>query len=1404
MATDDLTKKIKELTRKIKQNPGDASLHLEIAVLYSQQQEPAKARRHLDQAQEIEPGSFDVAVARLKHLLNWGPPDDLRKEFALCLKRKDKAREFAELAIDSAIEIQSGWGLSIVTELALKKFPKDYPLRIAAAWSEQMREGHDKALDILAEGGAGFYDSAEALVRLGQAAQGIGDYETAVRSFWEVTELDIEPESIKWLAQAYSRLAETVLVFSRDRYSVAVALHYAAKGLHTYREDGAIWIQMAEACAAAGRSLEASNCLKKAIKIDQEHITGIPPLFYIAASAYPTPVTEEADRRPAARRIEVRIREHGESNEYEKIYLAHIYSMVGSRRRAEDLLDDALNEGLPNALIAGIAWAAAMRSELDDQARRILEIARKARENDEWTADFEERAAKQFEQPWQGRLVSSTPPKKSKPRADSPLERCTDLRGICQDFTGQVLDEGNLGFCGREDELARSRMVLSKPGNNSFIVVGPRGSGKTALIRELALKLSRSRKDTEYRRHIVSTNAQFLIAGTRYLGEWQTQVQNLCENISRLGDTALYIRDISNLIGVGRTSVDKADVTSLLAPYAESGQVTIIGEATKEELAATLQAAPHLTRIFDQIVLEEPDVAMMREILAAYAYVTREERGVEIGTAALERAYELTSRLVPYKSMPGAVTDFLDDLVDRALQSRKKVVRESDVTSLISESTGLQEVMFSDDVELDIDATRKYFEDRVVGQPEAVQCLLDGITLIKSGLTDPRRPLGTYLFVGPTGVGKTELARTLAEWLYGSPDKVVRIDMSEYVTEESLRKLLGLTESRTVGEEGRGTLTAAVKDNPFSVVLLDEFEKAALQIHDLFLQVFDAGRLTDSAGKVTDFRSTIIIMTSNVGSEDLEEKKVGFGSHTSKTEARSAVHEAIKRTFRPEFLNRISRIVYFDALDREDIGRIANREIGRILERSGVVRRNIALEVDEAVSELLVKEGYSHEYGARNLQRAAERMIAVPLARFLISGEPAPGKLVRIYTDGDNTQVGFAEELEEKILESEPLPIFETEVEGKSKKLAVEDVFDGIGEMAERIEAVEKAVDIDSVRERVSELREISSGPTFWDNPKESADTLKELGRLQFYVDRVAKLRGKLETLNDLKYLVMDKRERGFAREAVRAYIGLSHEISVAESELLLTEPIDEKDALVIVTAPSERDESWAATVSQMYCGWARHRGFKCEIHGEVPGAKAKTISVCVMTVSGLKSFGLLRGETGTHRLVRTGRGDDSGKEILKARVKVLPFIPEELEPPVSRDLIFGRKTFAAKKGVLLKKISSTNTVEHKKSGLRVTLANAKKQDGNKDILMDVLSCVLWSEGRLRTGSEELDSARESLGVPSGRGAWGSVVRTYMTHKRHVVKDLRTQIEATNVKEVFSGSIDPFIVGYLRLGRGEK
>lgn len=499
----------------------------------------------------------------------------------------------------------------------------------------------------------------------------------------------------------------------------------------------------------------------------------------------------------------------------------------------------------------------------------------------------------------------------------------------------------------------------------SVLLIGPSGVGKTAAVRELARKWHDAKKAPVYQ-----TSGSRVVAGQTGFGMWQSRCQELIKDATKK-KAVVHVGPLVELLEVGKSEHNSSGIATYLRPAIARGEFLCVAECTPEQLPLIEKQDPQLLDAFRHIAVEEPNDAKGRAILSSFAR-DNARRVTEPG--ALAATDRLHRRYATYSAYPGRPLRFLENLIRD--DARDVDITEGEVYEGFTRETGLPRAIIDPDVPLDLAETHDWFANRVVGQLDAVNLITDLLATVKAGLTRPNRPIASLLFIGPTGVGKTEMAKAVAEFLFGSKDRLTRFDMSEYADPVAVRRLVG----GAFGSEG--LLTAKVREQPFSVLLLDEVEKADGSFFDLLLQALGEARLTDAGGRLADFRNTVVILTSNLGAESYRRGSTGFVSTTAgKAESQEHFARAVEQFLRPEMFNRLDRIVPFAPLGTEVIRKIADREWQKVLARDGVRFRELTLTANPLLLDHLAAVGYDPRYGARPLKRAMERELLAPLAR---------------------------------------------------------------------------------------------------------------------------------------------------------------------------------------------------------------------------------------------------------------------------------------------------------------------------------------------------------------------------------------------------------------------------------------
>jgi ATP-dependent Clp protease ATP-binding subunit ClpC len=932
------------------------------------------------------------------------------------------------------------------------------------------------------------------------------------------------------------------------------------------------------------------------------------------------------------------------------------------------------------------------------------------------------------------------------------------LRGFGTLLTAETEADRLPHAYGVESVCTAVQAVLNGAPPRAVVLLGEPGSGKTAVVHELTHRL---RTDPTGPWHVLRVAPADLLAGTTWLGEWQTKVRNLVQTVRQPRRVVLYVPNLEELSEAGRSAQSDSNVATALAPYIERGEVAILGESTPDAFRMGLGAVGSLRRLFHAVEVREPDTQQTRRVLQA----VRDEAVADVPEPVLDRLVELADFYLTGTAQPGRTVGLLRRVLGDTA-GRSGPVRERDVLTTLSTSTGIPIDFLDDAVPLDRAHIRSFFEARVMGQPEAVDAVVDLVTLVKAGLTDPGKPFGVLFFIGPTGVGKTELARSLAELLFGDAARLLRLDMSEFATYDAHERLIGWG-----GKPG--LLTAAVRERPFSVLLFDEIEKAHPNVFDLCLQVFDAGRLTDKQGRTADFRRSIIILTSNIGSAVNREAPVGFGRGGTPEKApdRDATLRELGRCFRPEFLNRLDRIVLFQPLAEETAVKIAQREVARVLARSGLRRRRLDVDVDAAVLALLLREGYSVAYGARPLKRTVERLVLLPVARAIAAGNVPPGALLHLKARGGQVVVEVAASESDSLNLPAPVPV------------AAVSHTQRIGELVARM--AELRAQAGPLAARKSELVARAAAANFWDDPETARGVQDEIYRLD----------GVFAALDSLERTLRLETEasgsaRGFAsggakpQAAPLAHARLDERLAALESRArhvgFLVHCRDGRelgDAYLSLTLVASRGVGLdaVAKLAGMYAGLARRRGLETQAlddrRGGAPPEDTLTLLVC-----GAGAYALLAGEAGLHQV---SRGTPRGRQRPDRDVVRVEVMPAPSAGPVADEVRTEVRPLADVRGRLLAKPRFEVQLLH----VPTMIAVRAWTDGPKVEAVDRLRPLL---------AARVEATKERAEPTAGDGL-GPFVRRYILGPAPLVRDLRTRRSTGRLDRVLQGHIDMFL-----------
>ena len=657
-----------------------------------------------------------------------------------------------------------------------------------------------------------------------------------------------------------------------------------------------------------------------------------------------------------------------------------------------------------------------------------------------------------------------------KQKKNSGTSKTPILDSYSRDLT-KFAEEGKLDpIVGRLKEIERVSQILSRRKKNNPILIGEPGVGKSAIAEGLAIKIiQRKCSRVLFNKRIVTLDLASMVAGTKYRGQFEERIKALMGELEKNPDVILFIDEIHTMIGAGGAS-GSLDASNMFKPALARGEIQIIGATTIDEYRKHIEKDGALERRFQKVMVEPASVEETFQILNNIKDKYEAHHNVNYTDDAIKACVDLTSRYMSDRFLPDKAIDALDEAgsrvhisnivvpkevtdieqklseikdkkqevvkgqryeeaaklrdVEKQLQKQledarrkwdedtkenRQTVTEDNVAEVVSMMTGIPLQKVSQNENKKLAMMQEMMQGKVIGQDEAIQKVVKAIQRGRVGLKDPNRPIGSFIFLGPTGVGKTELAKQLAKYLFDSEDSLIKIDMSEYMEKFAISRLIGAPPGYVGHDEG-GQLTEKVRRKPYSVVLLDEIEKAHPEVFNLLLQVLDDGQLTDSLGRKVNFKNTIIIMTSNTGSRKLKDFGVGVGFNTKSretsksTEEKGVIEKELKKTFAPEFLNRIDDVITFNSLERDEITKIINLEVDKLKKR--VNELEYELELSEAALDVIVDNGFDPQYGARPLKRAIQRYVEDVLTEEIISNNPDKGsKLILDYNKEDDKMI---------------------------------------------------------------------------------------------------------------------------------------------------------------------------------------------------------------------------------------------------------------------------------------------------------------------------------------------------------------------------------------------------------------
>ena len=786
------------------------------------------------------------------------------------------------------------------------------------------------------------------------------------------------------------------------------------------------------------------------------------------------------------------------------------------------------------------------------------------------------------------------------------------------------------------DQIAIADSCIHHVPPRSILAVGDPRTGKSAFLRLLAARCM------EQGWSVFEAGAASLMAGQEYIGQLEERLRRIATELAAEKRVLWYVPDLLQLAMSGAHRSQAASILDQIFPAIASGKIIVLSETTSSGLTNILQRKPALRSAVEIVRLRPLGEPQLQKLVSDFSVRMTEVLGIDVADGTTDAAIHMARYYLGSDQMPGAVLDLLKLGAQHAVANGATQLEREHLLATLSQQTGMPRSVLDDRERVDLGEMREFFSRRVIGQREAVNAVVDRIAMLKAGLTDPTRPIGVFLFAGPTGTGKTELAKTLAAYLFGADDRLVRLDMSEFQHPEATRKILG-----EAHEPDTESLTQRIRKQPFAVVLLDEFEKAHPSIWDLFLQVFDDGRLTDAAGRTADFRHTIIILTSNLGATAHQSAGLGFAPNASAF-SNEQVMRAVNQSFRPEFVNRLDNVIVFKPLTRDLMRGILAKELQRVVERRGLRHREWAIEWESSALEFLLDKGFSPAMGARPLKRAIDQHVLAPLAATMVEHRiPEGDQFLFVRSDGNAIQVEFVDPdapSGPSALEAAP----EEETGPTVQRIALRsegtaEEFEVLDAATAQYRALPDRSDWQALHTRlVGEM----AASDFWDRE----DRHRVLARYAL-MDRVGAAMSTAMRLHDRLARSATGKQRysrdlatRLAQQLVTIEQGVADVLADAPQEVVLAV----QPALDHAADASQHGE-WCARLIDMYRQWARLRRMQLSEH-VVAGATTPWL-----VVGGFGAHRILSGESGLHVLEKGPNDDERNRTVARVRVAATP-----------------------------------------------------------------------------------------------------------------------------------------------------